>query len=133
MSAYVMTCPTPLVRLAAVNSHVCHSVLTCPNTSAIWRVVLRHLEGIAVKLGLDFHGRRYGSDSGWPVVFSQFQFTLSARMEEHGFEITQIADVLKARGKDADGYWLWCTTDDSVYDAVKSMTRHKHGEKNSNA
>ncbi|KAK0578153.1 hypothetical protein LWI29_006000 [Acer saccharum] len=41
-------------------------------------------------------------------------------MEEHGFEITQIADVLKAKGEGADGSWLWCTTDDSVYDAVKS-------------
>ncbi|KAK1572566.1 hypothetical protein Q3G72_034626 [Acer saccharum] len=48
------------------------------------------------------------------------QSTLSARMEEHGFESTRIADVLKAEGKGADGSWLWCTTDDSVYDAVKS-------------
>ncbi|KAK1572604.1 hypothetical protein Q3G72_035097 [Acer saccharum] len=54
---------------------------------------------------------------------------------------TQIADVLKAKGKGADGSWLWCTTDDSVYDDVKSMTQHnvyalvvvKPGEKNSNA
>ncbi|TXG46799.1 hypothetical protein EZV62_026093 [Acer yangbiense] len=74
-----------------------------------------------------------------PVVFSQFQSTSSARMEEQGFESTRIADVLKAKGKGADGSWLWCTTDDSVYDAVKSMTQHnvgalvvvKPGEKNS--
>ncbi|KAK0578191.1 hypothetical protein LWI29_006526 [Acer saccharum] len=54
---------------------------------------------------------------------------------------TQLADVLKAKGKGADGSWLWCTTDDSVYDDVKSMTQHnvyalvvvKPGEKNSNA
>ncbi|KAK4858979.1 hypothetical protein QYF36_026413 [Acer negundo] len=51
----------------------------------------------------------------------QFQSTLSARMDEHGFESTQIADVLKAKGKGADGSWLWCTTDNSVYDAVKSV------------
>ncbi|KAI9198277.1 hypothetical protein LWI28_012916 [Acer negundo] len=74
-----------------------------------------------------------------PVVFSRFQSTSSARIEEHGFESTRIADVLKAKGKGADGSWLWCTTDDSVYDAVKSMTQHnvgalvvvKPGEKNS--
>ncbi|KAK3200027.1 hypothetical protein Dsin_023442 [Dipteronia sinensis] len=74
-----------------------------------------------------------------PVLFSWFQSALSARIEEHGFESTWIADVLKAKGKGADGSWLWCTTDDSVYDAVKSMTQHnvgalvvvKSGEKNS--
>ncbi|KAK1581562.1 hypothetical protein Q3G72_006996 [Acer saccharum] len=55
-----------------------------------------------------------------PVVFSWFQSALSAPMEEHGFESTWIADVLKAKGKGADGSWLWCATDDSVYDAVKS-------------
>ncbi|KAJ4829821.1 CBS domain-containing protein cbsx3, mitochondrial [Turnera subulata] len=51
----------------------------------------------------------------------------SARMEEHGFESTTISDILKAKGKSADGSWLWCTTDDSVYDAVKSMTQHNVG------
>ncbi|KAK3200017.1 hypothetical protein Dsin_023432 [Dipteronia sinensis] len=75
------------------------------------------------------------------AVYTQqsFQSALSARMEEHGFESMWIADVLKAKGKGADGSWLWCTTDDSVYDAVKSMTQHnvgalvvvKSGEKNS--
>ena len=55
------------------------------------------------------------------VVFSRLQSVTSARMEEHGFESTTIADVLKGKGKSADGSWLWCTTDDSVYDAVKSV------------
>ncbi|KAM7255853.1 hypothetical protein ACFE04_011594 [Oxalis oulophora] len=49
------------------------------------------------------------------------------RMEEHGFESTKIADILKAKGKGADGSWLWCTMDDSVYEAVKSMTQHNVG------
>lgn len=57
-----------------------------------------------------------------PMVFSRFESASSARMEEHGFESTQISDVLKAKGKSADGSWLWCTTDDSVYDAVKSVS-----------
>ncbi|TXG46805.1 hypothetical protein EZV62_026099 [Acer yangbiense] len=62
-----------------------------------------------------------------PVLFSWFWSTLSARMEEHGFESTRIADVLKGKGKGADGSCLWCTTDDCVYDAVKSMTQHNVG------
>ncbi|KAH9717077.1 CBS domain-containing protein CBSX3 [Citrus sinensis] len=62
-----------------------------------------------------------------PVVSSRFESVSSARMEEHGFESTTISDILKAKGKGADGSWLWCTTDDTVYDAVKSMTQHNVG------
>ncbi|KAI3829906.1 hypothetical protein L1987_04037 [Smallanthus sonchifolius] len=51
----------------------------------------------------------------------------AARIEEHGFEKTKISDILKSKGKSADGSWLWCTTEDSVYDAVKSMTQHNVG------
>ncbi|KAJ6885219.1 CBS domain-containing protein CBSX3 [Populus alba x Populus x berolinensis] len=62
-----------------------------------------------------------------PIVFSRFESVSSARIEEHGFESTRIADILKKKGKGADGSWLWCTTDDTVYDAVKSMTQHNVG------
>ncbi|KAH7439077.1 hypothetical protein KP509_04G044300 [Ceratopteris richardii] len=48
-------------------------------------------------------------------------------LEEHGFESTTIADVLSAKGAKADGSWLFCTTEDSVYDAVKTMTQHNVG------
>uniref|UniRef100_A0A0E0P0Z6 CBS domain-containing protein n=1 Tax=Oryza rufipogon TaxID=4529 RepID=A0A0E0P0Z6_ORYRU len=51
----------------------------------------------------------------------------SAQIEESGFETATVADILKSKGKSADGSWLWCTTDDSVYDAVKSMTQHNVG------
>uniref|UniRef100_A0A0C9QLE0 TSA: Wollemia nobilis Ref_Wollemi_Transcript_28415_1218 transcribed RNA sequence n=1 Tax=Wollemia nobilis TaxID=56998 RepID=A0A0C9QLE0_9CONI len=53
--------------------------------------------------------------------------SVSPALEEHGFESATIADILKAKGKSADGSWLWCATDDSVYDAVKSMTQHNVG------
>ncbi|KAM0051082.1 putative CBS domain-containing protein [Helianthus debilis subsp. tardiflorus] len=53
--------------------------------------------------------------------------TSAARMEEHGFEKTKISDILKSKGKSDDGSWLWCTTEDSVYEAVKSMTQHNVG------
>ncbi|GAB4841466.1 CBS domain-containing protein cbsx3, mitochondrial [Ancistrocladus abbreviatus] len=62
-----------------------------------------------------------------PVIFSRFESVSTAHMEEHGFESTTIADILKAKGKSADGSWLWCSTDDTVYDAVKSMTQHNVG------
>ncbi|KAK8542541.1 hypothetical protein V6N13_136886 [Hibiscus sabdariffa] len=68
---------------------------------------------------------RVGGPVMRPVMFSRS--VTSASMEEHGFESTTISDVLKAKGKGADGSWLWCTTDDTVYDAVKSMTQHNVG------
>ncbi|KAJ8768689.1 hypothetical protein K2173_023593 [Erythroxylum novogranatense] len=70
---------------------------------------------------------RIGNPVLRPFIFSRFESVSSARMEEHGFESTTIADILKAKGKSADGSWLWCTTDDTVYDAVKSMTQHNVG------
>lgn len=62
-----------------------------------------------------------------PVMFSRFESVSAPRLEEHGFESTTIADVLNDKGKGADGSWLWCSTDDFVYDAVKSMTQHNVG------
>ncbi|MCL7052316.1 hypothetical protein MKW94_025375 [Papaver nudicaule] len=62
-----------------------------------------------------------------PAVSARYQSTTAPHLEEHGFESTTISDVLKAKGKKADGSWLWCTIDDSVYDAVKSMTQHNVG------
>ncbi|GAV73434.1 CBS domain-containing protein [Cephalotus follicularis] len=62
-----------------------------------------------------------------PILFSRFESVSSAHIEEHGFESTTISDILKAKGKIADGSWLWCTTNDTVYDAVKSMTQHNVG------
>lgn len=58
-----------------------------------------------------------------PLVCARNESTSAARIEEHGFESTKISDILQAKGKSADGSWLWCTTDDSVYDAVKSVRR----------
>ncbi|XP_042487567.1 CBS domain-containing protein CBSX3, mitochondrial isoform X2 [Macadamia integrifolia] len=62
-----------------------------------------------------------------PAIVSRFESVSSTRLEEHGFESTTISDILKAKGKSADGSWLWCTIEDTVYDAVKSMTQHNVG------
>lgn len=60
-----------------------------------------------------------------PLMFSRNESTTStAKIEEHGFESTTISDILKDKGKNADGSWLWCTTDESVYDAVKSVRKY---------
>lgn len=59
-----------------------------------------------------------------PAAFSRFMSVSSARLEDRGFETATVADVLKSKGKSADGSWLWCTTEDSVYDAVKSVCPH---------
>lgn len=56
-----------------------------------------------------------------PLMLARYESTSAAQMEEHGFESTTISDVLKSKGKSGDGSWLWCTTDDTVYDAVKSV------------
>jgi CBS domain-containing protein len=50
-----------------------------------------------------------------------------AVLEDQGFESTTIADILKEKGQKADGSWLWCSVDDTVYDAVKSMTHNNVG------
>ncbi|KAK9756944.1 hypothetical protein RND81_01G131700 [Saponaria officinalis] len=70
---------------------------------------------------------RLGNQWMRPVAFARFETTKAARIDEHGFEKTTISDILKGKGKSADGSWLWCTTNDSVYDAVKSMTQHNVG------
>jgi len=62
-----------------------------------------------------------------PLLLSRHESVQASRIEEHGFESTTISDIMKVKGKSADGSWLWCTTDDSVYDAVKSMTQHNVG------
>uniref|UniRef100_A0A2P2LH05 CBS domain-containing protein CBSX3 n=1 Tax=Rhizophora mucronata TaxID=61149 RepID=A0A2P2LH05_RHIMU len=62
-----------------------------------------------------------------PIAFSRFESISPASIQEQGFGSTTIADIMRAKGKGADGSWLWCTTDDTVYDAVKSMTHHNVG------
>ncbi|KEH25897.1 cystathionine beta-synthase (CBS) family protein [Medicago truncatula] len=62
-----------------------------------------------------------------PVSFSQFEYATPACIEEHGFESTTISDILQGKGKGANGSLLWCTTDDTVYVAVKSMTQNNVG------
>lgn len=70
---------------------------------------------------------RLGNQWMRPIAFARYESTESARLDDHGFEKTTISDILKTKGKSADGSWLWCKTDDTVYDAVKSMTQNNVG------
>lgn len=91
------------------------------NGTALKAAVLQQVRlggGLAVSVQSRFHST---SAAGAPAAAA------GARLEEQGFESTTIADILKGKGKSADGSWLWCTTDDSVYNAVQSMTQHNVG------
>lgn len=79
------------------------------------------LHGNVLKYSILEHVRVI-APSARPVVFSRSESVAASKLEEHGFESTTIADVLNAKGKGADGSWLWCSTDDTVYDAVKSVS-----------
>ena len=76
-------------------------------------------QGSIVKNALLQHVRL--SNSLRPLILARHESTSAARIDEQGFESTTISDVMTAKGKGADGSWLWCTTEDSVYDAVKSV------------
>ncbi|KAG6415521.1 hypothetical protein SASPL_122933 [Salvia splendens] len=81
--------------------------------NVIKSAVLRHL--------------RVAPPAALSLMFARHESTPATRMEEHGFESTTISDILQDKGKTADGSWLWCTVEDTVYDAVKSMTQHNVG------
>ncbi|CAA0834206.1 CBS domain-containing protein CBSX3-mitochondrial [Striga hermonthica] len=68
-----------------------------------------------------------GSTSHEAPIFACKESTSAARIEENSLENTTISDVLNVKGKGAHGFCLWCATDDSVYEAVKSMTLHNVG------
>jgi CBS domain-containing protein len=84
--------------------------------SVLSRCVLQH---VRVGGGAFSFGSQTRKETG--------QATTKESLEEHGFESTTIADILKEKGQQADGSWLWCSVDDTVYDAVKSMTAHNVG------
>ena len=84
-------------------------------------------QGRAVSGSVLQHMRVGGNVGGFPFNSSSQIRKESGQpnkegLEEHGFESTTIADIIKEKGKKADGSWLWCTVDDSVYDAVKSVS-----------
>ncbi|KAF2309990.1 hypothetical protein GH714_006093 [Hevea brasiliensis] len=48
-------------------------------------------------------------------------------MPEKGLENLTVADVLMTKGEEKTGSWLWCRTNDTVYDAVNNMAKNNIG------
>ncbi|KDP38519.1 hypothetical protein JCGZ_04444 [Jatropha curcas] len=53
--------------------------------------------------------------------------TSSPSIQEKGLENLTVADVLMTKGDKKVGSWLWCHTNDTVYDAVKNMAENNIG------
>ncbi|KAI3945945.1 hypothetical protein MKW92_039937 [Papaver armeniacum] len=51
----------------------------------------------------------------------------TASWQHKGLENTTVADVLKGKGEEKDGYVFSCRTNDTVFDAVQLMTRNNIG------
>ena len=66
------------------------------------------------------HGR---STAGRKNVFSRHECvtTSNPTMEQKGLENTTVAEVLMTKGEEKSGSWLWCRTNDTVYDAAKHV------------
>ncbi|KAI4374979.1 hypothetical protein MLD38_012906 [Melastoma candidum] len=61
-------------------------------------------------------------------ILSRFGFVSSpSRVPHKGLENVTVADVLMTKGDERTGSWLWCQTDDTVYDAVKNMAENNIG------
>ncbi|PWA78299.1 cystathionine beta-synthase (CBS) family protein [Artemisia annua] len=51
----------------------------------------------------------------------------SPLMHQKGLENTTVAEVLMTKEDEKAGSWLWCKSDDTVYDAAKQMARNNIG------
>ncbi|KAF8409978.1 hypothetical protein HHK36_002498 [Tetracentron sinense] len=63
-----------------------------------------------------------------PKIMSHFGcVTSSPTMEHRGLENTTVAEVLMTKEEEKIGSWLWCCTNDTVYDAMKHMAQNNVG------
>ncbi|XAR64131.1 hypothetical protein NMG60_11024359 [Bertholletia excelsa] len=61
-------------------------------------------------------------------VFSHYGcVTTSPDMGNKGLENTTVSDVLMTKEEEKAGSWLWCRSDDTVFDAVKQMAQNNIG------
>ncbi|CAI9763729.1 unnamed protein product [Fraxinus pennsylvanica] len=51
----------------------------------------------------------------------------SHTIADKGLKNTTVAEVLMTKGEERVGSWLWCHSNDSVYDAVKQMAQNNIG------
>lgn len=55
------------------------------------------------------------------VFFQRACIIPSSMTQQKGLENTTVAEVLMTKDEEKVGSWLWCSTDDTVYDAVKQV------------
>ncbi|XP_010925983.1 CBS domain-containing protein CBSX3, mitochondrial-like [Elaeis guineensis] len=108
--------------------------------SALWLPLTsnKRLEMQGVAQAIRFHGNRLKlavlqhismkEKSFWSNLFTRFESAISTpSLPQRGLENTTIAELFKAKGEDKAGAVYWCSTTDTVYDAVKNMTQHNTG------
>ncbi|KAM7518233.1 hypothetical protein LguiB_017195 [Lonicera macranthoides] len=61
------------------------------------------------------------------VFFRRACIISSSMSQQKGLENTTVAEVLMTKDEEKVGSWLWCSTDDTVYDAVKQMAQFNIG------
>ncbi|XP_073052915.1 CBS domain-containing protein CBSX3, mitochondrial [Primulina eburnea] len=59
--------------------------------------------------------------------FNGVMLAKSHTIPEKGLQNTTVAEVLMTKGEGKVESWLWCRTDDTVYDAVKHMAKNNVG------
>ncbi|XP_024970075.1 CBS domain-containing protein CBSX3, mitochondrial-like isoform X2 [Cynara cardunculus var. scolymus] len=65
-----------------------------------------------------------------PVLQQLQKYTENAKTieaDQKGLENTTVAEVLMTKEDEKVGSWLWCKSDDTVYDAAKQMARNNIG------
>ncbi|KAL1539542.1 CBS domain-containing protein cbsx3, mitochondrial [Salvia divinorum] len=67
------------------------------------------------------------SASGSILNLTKHPKGLNGSRPETGLHNTTVAEVLSTKGQGKAGSWLWCRTDDTVYDAVKQMAHNNIG------
>lgn len=72
-----------------------------------------------IKTATFLQNNRHGKETRWNL-FSRISSSIP-EVPHRGLENVTVADVLMTKEEDKTGSWLWCRTDDTVYDAVKNV------------
>lgn len=67
------------------------------------------------------HGRRTAEREKAFSCLGCVTTTSNPTMELKGLENTTVAQVLMTKGEEKSGSWLWCRSNDTVYDAAKHV------------
>ncbi|XP_057975721.1 CBS domain-containing protein CBSX3, mitochondrial-like [Malania oleifera] len=73
------------------------------------------------------HGRDMAEAKRVCLRFGCVTSSPSPSLRQKGLENITVADVLGTKADEKPGPWLWCHTNDTVYDAVKHMAQNNVG------